>query len=248
MEITTIKAKARTAIGKSHVRELRQQGYVPAVVYGDGKEPTAVQLDETDLQSHLRHHHRVFQLEVGGQQQAIYLQEVQWDPIADRVLHVDLKRVDLTKPMSVLVEINFLGHPVGISKGGRFIKDHPQLRVKCLPTKIPDNFEVNVGHLEIDAKILASEVKLPEGVTLDILPSTVVCHVVFQKVEVIAAPAAAVVEGAVPAEGAAAAPAAGAAAGAAPAAAGDKKGAGGAAAGAAPADAKKAGGDKGAKK
>lgn len=235
MEITTIKAKARTALGKSHVRELRMQGYVPAVVYGEGKTPESVQIDETDLQSHLRHHHRVFHLDVSGSTQAIYLQEVQWDSLNDRPLHVDFKRVDLKKPLSVAVEVTFLGHPVGISKGGRFIKDHPQVKVLCLPTEIPEGLEIGVGHLEIDQKIVASELKLPAGVKLDMPADTVVCHVVFQKVEVIAAPAAAATaEGAAAAEG-------GAPAAAAPAAGGDKKAAPAAAAGG---DKKAAGGDK----
>ena len=119
MEITTIKAKSRTALGKSHVRQLRIDGFVPAVVYGEGKEAQSLQIQESDLLSHLRHHHRVFQLDTGAGTQAAYLQEVQWDAITDRALHVDFKRVDLTKPISVMVEVTFTGHPAGIAKGGR---------------------------------------------------------------------------------------------------------------------------------
>ena len=242
MEITTIKAKPRTAVGKHPVRELRTQGYIPAVVYGDGKDPESVQVGEYDLVNHMRHHHRVFQLDVAGKQQSILLQDVQWDVLTDRVTHVDFKRIDLTKPISVLVEVMFLGHPVGIAKGGRLIKDHPEVRVKCLPMEIPESLEVNVASLDIDDKIVAKTVVLPKGVTLDMPAEAVVCHVAYQKVEVLPAATPAVAEAAAaPAEGAAA-PAAGAAAPAADA----KKGA------AAPAaDAKKAppaAGDKPAKK
>ena len=217
MEVAKITATVREKTGKKTTRAMRYAGRVPGVMYGLGSANASFSLDVLDLQSHLRHHHRVYQVKLGKDEHAAYLQDVHYDCLTDEPLHVDFKRIDLTKPMDLVVEVNFVGHPIGIGKGGVLIRDHSQIQISALPTAIPENLPVKVDHLEIGGKVLAKELKLPAGVTLRVSPEMVICHVVEAKVEVVEAPAA----GAVPAEGAAAAPAAGAAA--APAAKADEK-------------------------
>jgi large subunit ribosomal protein L25 len=209
MQVARLKAEVRSALGRAEVKTLRAQGWLPAVVYGEGKDPQSISISEWELEQHIKHHHRVYSLEIDGSKQDAYLQDVQHDSLSDRLRHVDFKRIDLTKPIEIEVEVTFVGHPVGLGKGGVLIKDHPLIKVRCLPTAIPEELEATIGHLEIDQSLQAKEVPLPQGVQLAVPPEFVVCHVAKLVVQVVAAPAAPVAEGAPAAEGAA--PAAGAA-------------------------------------
>jgi len=226
MQVVRMKAERRSAIGRHRTQTLRAQGWMPAVVYGEGQEAVSISISEWELEQHVKAHHRVFQLEIAGQAQAAFLQAVAWHATSDRPLHADFKRVDLNKPIEADVEVALTGHPVGLSKGGTLIKDHIKVKVRCLPTAIPDALPHDVSKLEIDDYVQAGQLALPAGVTLLTPVTTPVCHVAKIVVQEVApAPAAAApAEGAAPAAGDKAAPAAGEK-GAAPAAgakAGDK--------------------------
>ncbi len=211
MEIATIHVHKREATGTRRVRQLRDENKVPAVLYGDGQQSLPIAIDHDELTKHLRHHLRVYQLDLAGKTQGCYLKEVQWDTLTDEPLHVDFQRIDLAKPMEVDVELLYLGHPKGISHGGNFIKDLHTIRLKCLPAAIPEDLELKVDHLDLHDKILAQELVLPEGCELAVPPETQVCHLTgeIKVVEIEEAPAegeaaegAEVAEGAKPGEGA----------------------------------------------
>jgi len=191
-----MKAERRTALGRNRVAKLRADGWMPAVVYGEGKEAVSISISEWELEQHIKAHHRVFQLDIAGQAQAAFLQEVSWANTTDRPVHADFKRIDLTKPIESAVEVTLAGHPVGLGKGGTLVKDHMQVMIRCLPTEIPDSIEHDISSLEIDQFLTAGELKLPAGVTLVSEAKMPVCHVaklVVQEVApapVAAAPAA----------------------------------------------------------
>jgi large subunit ribosomal protein L25 len=172
-----MKAERRTALGRNRVAQLRAEGWLPAVVYGEGKEPVSIAISEWELEQHIKAHHRIFQLEISGAPQAALLQEVTWANTTDHPTHADFKRIDLTKPIDVEVAIAMVGNPIGVTKGGALMKDHVQIMVRCLPTEIPDVIELDVSKLEIDQHLSASDLKLPAGVTLVAPATTVVCHV-----------------------------------------------------------------------
>lgn len=177
MEVARLKAEPRTAIGRNQVRHLRTQGWLPAIVYGLGQEPVPIRVSEWELDQHIRHHHRVYRLEIEGAAQDAYLQDIQFDTLTDRPRHADFKRIDLDEPIELEVEVTLLGHPVGLGKGGVLIKDHQGLRIRCLPTAIPEELSASIAALEVDGALTAGEVSLPEGVELASDPGMVICHV-----------------------------------------------------------------------
>ncbi len=177
MEISTIEVQPRNAKGRNQVARLRDEGLVPAVLYGAGKGTMNLTVLEREFERHVRQHHKVFKLRMDGKEQAIFLQDVQWDCLTDKPVHIDFMRIDLTKPLHVQVEAVFLGHPVGISHGSRLVKDVTDLKIECLPDRIPENVEIQVGHLDLGDHILAGDVELPEGVKIDMPADTVICHV-----------------------------------------------------------------------
>jgi large subunit ribosomal protein L25 len=205
MQVVRMKAERRSALGRNRVAQLRTQGWMPAVVYGESQEPISIAISEWELEQHVKAHHRVFQLDIAGQAQAAFLQGIAWHTTTDRPLHADFKRIDLTKPIEAEVEVSLTGHPIGLSKGGTLIKDHIQVKVRCLPTEIPDELAHDVSKLEIDDYVMASQLAIPQGVTLVTPATTPICHVAKIVVQEAApAPAAAVAptaEGAAPAAG-----------------------------------------------
>lgn len=180
MELTKIQAEPRSAVGSNQVARLRADGKVPAVIYGGGGENVPVALSGRELERHLRAHHRVFSLQLGDREETTYLQDVQYDVLTDRPMHLDFKRIDLTKPIHVTVEIVYLGHPVGLGKGGRLVKDMNDVPILCLPTAIPETIELTINDLDLGQKILAKDLPLPQGATLDVDPETLVCHLVVE--------------------------------------------------------------------
>jgi len=177
MQVVRMKAERRTALGRNRVAQLRAEGWLPAVVYGDGKEPVSIAISEWELEQHIKAHHRIFQLEISGAPQAALLQEVTWANTTDHPVHADFKRIDLTKPIDVEVQVLLVGNPIGVTKGGALMKDHVQIMVRCLPTAIPDSIELDVSKLEIDQHLSASDLTLPAGVSLVAPATTIVCHV-----------------------------------------------------------------------
>lgn len=209
MQVVRMKAERRSALGRNRTKALRAQGWLPAVVYGEGQEALSISISEWELEQHLKAHHRVFQLDISGAAQAAFLQEVAYQATSDRPLHADFKRIDLTKPIDADIEVSLKGHPVGLSKGGTLIRDHITVRIRSLPTAIPDFVEHDVSKLEIDDYVQAGQLVLPAGVTLVTPPNTAVCHVAKIVVQEVAAPAAAPAAGEAAPAGDKAAPAAG---------------------------------------
>ena len=199
MEIAKLPARRRSALGRNALNKLRAEGQVPAVIYGDGKDSTPLSLDLEQIDAMLRTHHRVFRLDLGDNTvEEAFLQDVAMDPLEDVLVHVDFKRVRLDQVMRVGVSVEFSGHPVGLSKGGKFEHDLTEVMVECLPADLPDSIEVDVKHLDLHMAVTAKELKLPANVKLITPPDAYVCHVKLAKEETPA-------EAATPAEGEAAA-------------------------------------------
>jgi large subunit ribosomal protein L25 len=177
MEVTKIPATKRTEIGKRQVVRVREAGSIPVVVYGMGKEPEHLAVPGRDVERELRLRHRVFQLQVEGQDQAVFLQDLQADALTDQPLHIDFLRIDLDTPMHFEVELTFVGVPVGTAQGGVLTRDLNRLKIKALPAALPQEIEVKVVGVDVGDSILAKDLELPEGVMLDVPEDTTICHI-----------------------------------------------------------------------
>lgn len=178
MEVAKITAKKRTQLGRNALSRLRKGGELPAVIYGESGTNLSLSLDAREMDRLFRTRHRVFELDLDdGSKEEAFLHDVQLDPIQDHILHVDFLRVNLKKPIQAKVPLEFLGHAVGLTHGGKFEHDLADLLVECLPVQLPEKIEVPVKDLDLNQHITAGQLVLPEGVKLAIPPETVVCHV-----------------------------------------------------------------------
>jgi large subunit ribosomal protein L25 len=191
----TISAESRDSRGKNEARRLRAKGSVPAVLYGgaDGATPVAVSPRElTRILNSKTGHNTIFNLDVTGQSSTpVMIVDWQYDPVKDSLLHVDLKRIDLTKRIVVKVPVVTHGDPKGVKlQGGIHEVVTREIEIECLPDEIPEQFDVNVAELTIGQNIRVSEIPLTGSMKLLSTPDALVSHVVSVKEEVVATPEA----------------------------------------------------------
>ena len=195
----TVTAEPRDGRGKNEARRLRASGLAPAVVYGvtEGAVAVAVNPKEIGRILHSRTgHNTIFNVSVkGGESTPVMIADWQSDPIRDSLLHVDLKRIDLSKPVTVRVLVTTTGEPKGVKiQGGLHEVVSREVEIECLPDDIPEEFTVDVTELMIGQSVRAGSIVLPASIKLVSSPDAVISHVVTLKAE--EAPAAEGAEGA----------------------------------------------------
>jgi large subunit ribosomal protein L25 len=190
----------RQETGKNSNRRLREQGLVPAVVYGGGKEPVPIQVDRRTLLTLMRStegHNPVFLLKLAdtGKSRHAMIREMQVDAVSRRVLHVDFQRVVMTEKVRVAVHVELLGVPIGVkADGGLLDFVTREIHVACTPDRIPAKVSVDVSELHIGQHLEASTIALPEGVELLDEPGRVVVSVTHHRTEAAATPEAGLLE------------------------------------------------------
>lgn len=218
-ETITLAVSVRDAKEKPNV--LRKAGHVPGVVYGSKAKNTSVKCSGKDLQNVYvkAGENTLVQLDLDGKAVPCLIHAVSFDPVTNKLDHVDFYAVDMTKKVTTRVPVYLKGEsPAVKTQGGIIVMVHAELEVTCLPADLPAGFTIDIASLEnFHDTITVAKLDVPSGVTLKNSPETVIVTVQEPRkeevVEVATAPAA---EGAAPAEGAAAPAAEGAAPAAAP--------------------------------
>jgi len=192
-----VAAKPRVGkFNKNAARRVRVAGKIPAVIYGPGSEPVAVEVDPKQISRILfseTGHNTIFDVEIPGQATAkAMIVDFQREPIKDQLIHIDLKRIALDKALRVKVRVKLLGIPVGVkAEGGILDQVLREVEIECLPGDIPSHIDVDVSELKMHQVIRVSG--LPHSDKIKYLNSedATVAHVVSIREEV-----APVVEGA----------------------------------------------------
>jgi large subunit ribosomal protein L25 len=165
-----LKAQAREGVGKGAARELRRQGLVPAVIYGDKKPPVTISIAYKDAMKYiyaggfLSH---VITLDVDGTKHSVIPRDYQLDPVKDFAMHVDFLRVGKGTKLNVQVHVNFINEEAspGIKRGGTLNVVHHTLDLTVDADNIPEEITVDLTGLDIGDTIHLSSIKLPAGVT-----------------------------------------------------------------------------------
>lgn len=164
----TLSAQLRDRAGKGASRALRREGRVPAVVYGDKKEPEAIHIAERELNKLLGTGHfmnSIVEVEIDGKSVVTLPKDVAFHPVSDRPLHVDFLRIAKGSTVEVSVPVVFVNEEAspGLKRGGVLNVVRHELELVCDATKIPDEIEVDVTGTEIGDSIHISAVTLPKG-------------------------------------------------------------------------------------
>ncbi len=160
MKSLTIKGSKRESVGKAATKALRNAGRVPCVLYGGG-EPLHFSADERAFKNLVytpETHTVVIELEDGSKHEAI-MQDIQFHPVSDKILHVDFYRLFQDKEITVLVPVKTEGVAPGIIKGGALSLTMKKLKVRALPANLPDAVVVDINKLDIGDKVYVSELR-----------------------------------------------------------------------------------------
>lgn len=212
----TLTATKRERAGKGVARALRREDLIPAVIYGDHKEPVMISMPVKEVsiryfQGGIKTH--ICELTVDGKKETVLARDVQLNPVTDRVEHVDFMRVGPKTKLVVDVPVHFVGQDAspGIKAKGILNIVHHNLELRCAAGDIPEALEIDISAADLGAALKLSAIKLPKGAEImghkgeDITVATIVAPTV--KAADAAADAAAATPAA-PAAGAKAAPAA----------------------------------------
>jgi large subunit ribosomal protein L25 len=184
----TVTAEPRETRGKNEARRLRVKGFSPAVLYGSEREALAISVNPKDVNKILHSntgYNTIFNLSVqGGEDTPVMIVDWQSDPVKDTLLHVDLKRIDLTKRNAFKVRVHTTGEPKGVKlQGGLLEVITREIEVECLPDDIPELYTVDVTELMIGQNLRASDIPLGGSVKLLSSPEQVIAHVITLKAE-----------------------------------------------------------------
>ncbi|MBV8895888.1 MAG: 50S ribosomal protein L25 [Acidobacteriaceae bacterium] len=184
----TVAADTRDSRGKNEARRLRAKGSMPAVIYGGPNGPAPVAVNPKELSKILHSktgHNTIFNMTVaGGDTTPVMIVDWQVDPMKDVLLHVDLKRIDLTQRIAVKVPVVTQGDPKGVKiQGGIHEIITREIEIECLPDDIPEQFTVNVSELTIGQSVRASDIPLGGSIKLISPADAVISHVVSLRAE-----------------------------------------------------------------
>ena len=169
-DTTILPAERRERVGKGAARAVRRAGRVPAVIYGDRKDPLSISLDPRDVDREL-HKPGFFatlvDIEVEGKKHRVLPRDAQFEPVSDRTMHVDFLRVAQDTELAVSVPVAFLNEDdsPGLKRGGVLNVVRYEIEFLCRADAIPQQVEVDLTGLEIGDSVHISMVKVPEGVT-----------------------------------------------------------------------------------
>lgn len=184
----TIAAEARETRGKNEARRTRVRGLVPAIVYGAAKDPVSISVDPKEVTKILvgsGGFNSIFNLSVtGGENVPVIVTDYQLEPIKGRVLHFDMKRVDLTKKIVVKIPVHTSGEAKGVKlQGGLLESITREVEIEVLPDDIPEQFMVDVANLSVGEGIRASDLPMSGSMRLVSPGDSLITHVISLKAE-----------------------------------------------------------------
>lgn len=166
MELKLV-AERREGTGKGVARKLRAAGRVPAVVYGQGMESTAVSVDAKEL-FHVMHAggaNVLLDVVLDGKPQLALARDVQRDHIRGRFIHVDFLAVSRTEKITIAIPVRVIGESVGVKAGGVLEHHMWEIQAECLPGDVPEAIDADVTELEVGDSIKVGDLVEPSGVT-----------------------------------------------------------------------------------
>jgi large subunit ribosomal protein L25 len=168
-DITTISAEQRERVGKGSARAARRAGLVPAVIYGDKKEPLGINMSSREI-TKIVHQPGIFgrllDIEVGGKKSTVLTRDIQFHPVSDNILHMDFLRVSGSAIVAVGVPVEFINEDLcpALKIGGVLNVVRHEIELNCPATAIPEKIIIDLDDLKIGDSIHISAIKLPEGV------------------------------------------------------------------------------------
>ena len=186
MEEIKLEAKKRTVIGKK-VKVLRREGLIPAIIYGTGIEPIAIELNSHEASKTLSlvSGSTLINLKIGDQNHTVILRDVQVDVIRRNIVHIDFLKVAMDTAITTEVPVRLVGEAPAVTElGGVLVTGLSEVEIEALPGDLPDRITVDIESLiEINSSIRVGDIFFGKGVTILTDPDEVLVRIVPQAIE-----------------------------------------------------------------
>src|SRR6266568_5401442 len=164
-----LQVRERERRGSADARRLRKEGFIPGVLYGNGKQPYAICVPERELRRVLTGAgglHAILDVVLGSQKttHASILKDFQQDPLRGHISHVDLQEVRLDQTIQASVTVQLVGEPEGVKEGGVLSQVQREINVEALPMEIPEHLDLDVSGMAIGDTLRLADLPAREGV------------------------------------------------------------------------------------
>ncbi|NLB88410.1 MAG: 50S ribosomal protein L25 [Syntrophomonadaceae bacterium] len=163
---------------KSHLKQLKRENKIPAIIYGKGQANITITLDGRQVIKTFNTHgaRGIFSLEISGESKPVMavIRDMQRDPLSGQIIHMDFMAVNMSEKFTSLVPVVILGEEEASKSGGIVQYGLKEIEVECLPQDLPENITYDISNLEIGSNITVADLEAPAGVEFLSSPDAVV--------------------------------------------------------------------------
>jgi len=176
----------RETLGKKGVKQLRKEGMIPGIYYSPNSESsTPIVISQAEFHEAVKSGARIFNISVGEKKQNVLFKSVQYHPVTEEVLHIDLFGVRMDRAVTVKISVHLLGDPIGVTEEGGVVNQATnEIEIICLPGDIPEFVETDISELALGDAINVGSINLDEKFTLVTPEDTVLASVTHAMKEV----------------------------------------------------------------
>ena len=176
----------RESLGKKGVKQLRREGMIPGIYYSPNSESsTPIVISLGDFHEAVKSGARIFNISVGEKKQNVLFKSVQYHPVTDQALHIDLYGIRMDRAVNIKIPVHLIGDPIGVTEEGGVISQATmEIEIACLPGDIPEFVETDVSGLAIGDAINVGILQLDEKITLITPEDTVLASVTHAMKEI----------------------------------------------------------------
>ena len=150
----------RTLIRTKGAKVLRRKDSIPGVLYYKGEETINVAVNKLTLYQAIQSGQRIYEIKIEGDTQYVMIKELQYHPVNDDIIHIDLMRVRRSEKIKIAVPLILVGDAEGIKEGGVLSQAMTQIEIECFPTDVPKNIELDITDLEMNNSYSVADLKV----------------------------------------------------------------------------------------
>ena len=176
----------RESLGKKGVKQLRREGMIPGIYYSPNSESSMpIVISQGDFHEAVKSGSRIFNISVGEKKQNVLFKSVQYHPVTDQVLHIDLYGIRMDRAVNIKIPVHLIGDPIGVTEeGGVISQATTEIEITCLPGDIPEFVETDISGLALGDAINVGILQLDEKITLITPEDTVLASVTHAMKEI----------------------------------------------------------------
>tara|TARA_B100000287_G_C20601146_1_gene768140 strand:- start:625 stop:1314 length:690 start_codon:yes stop_codon:yes gene_type:complete len=140
----------RTETRSKGSKIIRRQGLIPGILYYSGEENVNISIQKSILFHAMQSGQRIFEIDQDGDSQYTMIKQLQYHPVTDEIIHVDLMRVRRSEKITISVPLLLIGNPIGVNEGGVLSQSLNQIEISCYPTDVPENIELDIEDLGLN--------------------------------------------------------------------------------------------------